>query len=63
MIIVSGHLAVDPPERDAYLGRVNVLEVWAGQEQLDRFRGSGPSPDQQAALREVAVREWEVEAR
>jgi len=91
MIVVTGHLTLDPAERERYLAechqvvllgraapgcldfalsadlvdpaRINVLEVWEVQEQLDRFRGSGPSSDQQAALHEVAVREWDAEAR
>jgi quinol monooxygenase YgiN len=43
-------------------GRINVYELWSGREDLDRFRGSGPSDDQLVALREIRVREFEVDA-
>lgn len=42
--------------------RINVLEVWESQEDVDRFRGSGPSEGQQDVLREAHVEEHDVAA-
>ena len=41
-------------------GRINVFERWAGDEDLQRFRGSGPESAQLAALLEVRVDEFTV---
>ena len=41
--------------------RINVLERWVRREQLDRFRGSGPSDEQNDALLDADVREYEVD--
>lgn len=41
-------------------GRVNVLERWATRDQLDAFRGAGPSGDQLAELLAIDVAEFEV---
>lgn len=88
MLIVSGHLIVDPAERASYLdgcrrvvelaraapgcldfavspdllddGRINVFERWATQADVEAFRGSGPSDDQQAALLTASVAEYDV---
>lgn len=88
MIIVAGHLTVDPADRAAYLegcvavveaarrepgclefaigadlvdpGRVLVLERWESRQALESFRGSGPSDDQQAAIRAADVEEYDV---
>ncbi|WP_139977847.1 putative quinol monooxygenase [Nocardioides litoris] len=88
MLIVAGHLLVDPAARTAYLagcvevvrlaraapgcldfalgadlvdpGRVNVLERWASRAELEAFRGSGPSGDQQATILAADVGEHEV---
>ena len=88
MIIVAGHLLVDPADRERYLrdciqameqaaaaegcldfrisadlvdpARINILERWAGQEQLERFRGSGPSDDQATAIVGGSVAEYDV---
>jgi quinol monooxygenase YgiN len=88
MVIVSGHLSVDPTERLSYVegcrevvrlaraapgcldfaisadlldeGRVNVYERWASQADVEAFRGSGPSGDQQAALLAASVAEYDV---
>lgn len=40
--------------------RINVLERWTTREALARFRGSGPSDDQQDAIEDAEVREFEV---
>jgi quinol monooxygenase YgiN len=41
-------------------GRVNVFERWETEEDLHRFRGSGPDAGQMAALLDVRVGEYEV---
>jgi len=86
MIIVSGHLLVDPEIRDDYLaecrqlveaareapgcldyalspdivddGRVNVTERWVSEQALGDFRGSGPSEEQEAEIRESHVHDY-----
>ena len=88
MIIVAGHLTVDPAGRDSYLdgcaqvvrlarqaagcldfalspdlvddGRINVHERWASRAELDAFRGSGPSGEQQDAILDARVEEYDV---
>lgn len=88
MLIVSGHLSVDPTQRASYLagcrrvvelaraapgcldfaisadlldaGRVNVYERWASQADVEAFRGSGPSDEQQGALRSASMAEYDV---
>ena len=86
MVIVAGHLLVDPEERAAYLegclpvveaaratdgcldfaitadlldpARVNVYERWDSQDAVEAFPGSGPTGDQQAAIRRATVSEY-----
>jgi quinol monooxygenase YgiN len=41
-------------------GRINVFERWESEEDLHRFRGSGPDDGQLAALRDVRVAEYAV---
>jgi len=41
-------------------GRINVYERWDSEEDLHRFRGSGPDDGQRAALLNVQVNEWAV---
>jgi quinol monooxygenase YgiN len=41
-------------------GRINVFERWESDEDLHRFRGSGPDAGQRAALLDVDVGEYEV---
>ena len=88
MIIVAGHLIVDPDHRETYLAdcivvvtqarhtagcldfclsvdlidpaRINILERWQTRQALDAFRGSGPSDDQQAAIQDAAIAEYDV---
>jgi len=88
MLIVSGHLVVDPAERASYLdgcrrvvelaraapgcldfavspdlldyGRINVYERWETRADVETFRGSGPSDDQQAALLAASVAEYDI---
>jgi quinol monooxygenase YgiN len=88
MVIVAGHLVVDPSQREAYLagcadvveqarrtpgcldfsiaadlldpGRINVHERWESQAAVEAFRGSGPSDEQGAAVRDASVAEYDV---
>ena len=41
-------------------GRINVYERWSSDEDLQRFRGSGPDAGQLAELLEVRVTEYAV---
>lgn len=41
--------------------RINVHERWATDEELQQFRGSGPSDDQNDAIREADVQEFHVD--
>lgn len=50
--------ALSPDLLDA--GRVNVFERWDSEQDLHRFRGSGPDDGQLAALLNVQVNEWAV---
>jgi quinol monooxygenase YgiN len=52
--------ALSPDLLDA--GRINVYERWADEQQLARFRGSGPDSEQLAALLRIDVDEYEVVA-
>jgi quinol monooxygenase YgiN len=40
--------------------RINVYERWASREELATFRGSGPDSDQQAAILDADVREFDA---
>ncbi|ASU86264.1 antibiotic biosynthesis monooxygenase [Nocardiopsis gilva YIM 90087] len=90
MLIVAGHIEVDPGERAAYLegcrgvveqarsaagcwdfalspdlvepGRINVYERWERAEDLERFRGSGPTSEQQAAIVGASVARYVISA-
>jgi quinol monooxygenase YgiN len=44
-------------------GRINVFERWSSDEDLQRFRGSGPDDAQLTALREIQVDEYVVPER
>ena len=41
-------------------GRINVYERWSSDEDLQRFRGSGPETGQLAALLNIEVSEYAV---
>ena len=41
-------------------GRIAVYERWSSRPELDAFRGSGPSGEQQAALLGADVGEYQV---
>lgn len=90
MIIVAGHLIVDPSNRANYLAdcaavvtqargtpgcldfslsadlidpaRINIFERWQSRQALHAFRGSGTSDDQQTAIRDAAVAEYDIGA-
>ncbi|PJF01584.1 antibiotic biosynthesis monooxygenase [Streptomyces carminius] len=47
-------LSADPLDA----GRINVYERWESDEDLHRFRGSGPAPAQTAAIREAQVAKY-----
>jgi quinol monooxygenase YgiN len=49
-------VAADPLEP----GRVNVYEVWESDEDVERFRGSGPSDEQQAEIRDASVARYRI---
>ena len=50
--------ALSPDLVDA--DRINVLERWTSAEAVAAFRGSGPPPEQQSALRGASVVEYDV---
>ena len=41
-------------------GRINVFERWESEEDLHRFRGSGPDAGQRAELLSIRVEEFTV---
>ncbi|SFP82560.1 Quinol monooxygenase YgiN [Amycolatopsis arida] len=43
-------------------GRINVYERWDSDEHLERFRGSGPAPEQSAAIRDAQVARYRISA-
>ncbi|MBM3658999.1 MAG: antibiotic biosynthesis monooxygenase [Actinobacteria bacterium] len=53
---VDFHLSADPLEDD----RVNVFESWEDVESVERFRGSGPSDDQQGDIVGAQVHQHHV---
>ena len=50
------HLSADPIELD----RINVFEQWASAEAAESFRGSGPTDQLWALVRDAEVYEHEV---
>lgn len=42
--------------------RINVYERWESDEDLERFRASGPSSDQQAEITDADVRKYRISA-
>lgn len=49
-------IAPDPLEPD----RVNVYERWESDEELERFRGDGPSDDQQRQILGASVEKYRI---
>lgn len=50
------HLSADPLEND----RINVFERWDDAQSVERFRGAGPSDDQEAVIVEAHVDQHDV---
>jgi quinol monooxygenase YgiN len=53
---VDFHLSSDPIEA----GRINIYEQWESVAAVEAFRGSGPSSDQAAVIRDARVFQHEV---
>lgn len=53
---IDFYLSADPIEPD----RINVYEQWESVEAVEAFRGSGPSSEQMAAIRDARVFQHEV---
>lgn len=53
---VDFHLSADPIEPD----RINIYEQWESVEAVEAFRGSGPSSEQTAVIRDARVVQHEV---
>lgn len=51
-------LTADPLEP----GRINVFERWESDEDLARFRGSGPSNEQAAQIKDASVARYRISA-
>lgn len=49
-------ISADPLEAD----RVNVYEVWESDEDVERFRGSGPSSTQRTQIRDASVARYRI---
>lgn len=50
------HLSADPLDPR----RINVFERWEDSASVERFRGSGPSDDQQAMITGAQVDQYEI---
>jgi quinol monooxygenase YgiN len=50
------YLTADPLEDD----RINVFEQWTDVDSVERFRGSGPSNEQQAVIIEAQVHQHDI---
>jgi quinol monooxygenase YgiN len=55
---VDFNLSADPIER----GRINVFEQWETVVDVEALRGSGPSSQQTAAIREAVVFQHEIDS-
>lgn len=44
--VIAFHLSADPIEHD----RINIFEQWESIDDVEAFRGSGPSDDQATAI-------------
>lgn len=53
---VDFHLSADPLEAD----RINIFEQWESVADVETFRGSGPSSEQQVAIRSAEVWQHEI---
>ena len=55
---VDFHIAADPIELD----RINIYEQWASVADVEAFRGSGPSSEERAAIRDAEVYQHVIES-
>jgi len=53
---IDFHLSADPIEPD----RINVYEHWESVAAVEAFRGSGPSNEQTASIRDASIWQHEV---
>lgn len=53
---IDFHLSADPIEPD----RINVFEHWESVAAVEAFRGSGPSDEQSASIRDASMWQYEV---
>ena len=53
---IDFHLAADPLDDE----RINVFEQWDSVDAVERFRGAGPSDDQQAMIIGAQVDQHEI---
>lgn len=53
---IDFHISPDPLEP----GRINLYEQWESVEAVEAFRGSGPSDEQRATIRSMAVFQHEI---
>jgi quinol monooxygenase YgiN len=72
MVIVAGHITVDPERRESYCldfaitadlidpGRVNLLERWESQAAVKAFRRSAPRTKQGSAMLSASVAEYDI---
>lgn len=54
---VDFHITADPIELD----RINIYEQWVSVADVEAFRGSGPSSEQRAVIRDAEVYQHAVE--
>jgi len=52
------HLSPDPLDEE----RINVFERWTDQASVERFRGDGPSDDQQSMIVAAQVSHYDISA-
>ena len=60
MVIVAGHITVDPEQRESYLAGVNLFERWEKQAAVETLRRSAPRNKQGAATLSVSVAEYDI---
>ena len=53
---IDFHLSADPLDDE----RINVFEQWDSVDAVEKFRGSGPSDDQQAMITGAHVEQHEI---
>lgn len=53
---IDFHLSADPIEPD----RINIFEQWETAAAVEAFRGSGPSDEQQVAVLDASVSQYQI---